>query len=99
MKVLNMLSNLIKVNRRGQKASQKDVDDKNDIFDSKDKLTIFRNKIDKGAVDEQYRKEVYKEKADLSKSLGGVSKTFKKKKRRNDNKRRKIADEDDNDDY
>ena len=74
------------------KKADTDKEDKH-MFDSKDQYTILRNKIDKGVVDEHYRKDTFKEKTDLNKTLGNASKTFKKKKKRNDNKRRKVADE------
>ena len=70
------------------------------MINQKDQLAIFRNKIDRGTIDEGYRKEAFKEKSDLSKIVGNVSSTFKKRTKANNNKRRKIADEDDDsDDY
>lgn len=67
------------------------------MLNTKDQLVLLRSKIDRGAVDEDYRKTAYKEKSELNKSLAGTSKAFKKQKKRNENKRRKVADEDDDD--
>ena len=79
---------------------KKQVANKEDklMINQKDQFIIFRNKIDQGKVDEEYRKETFKEKSELSKVVGNVPTTFKKRSHNNKNKRRKIADEDDDDD-
>lgn len=98
----NLPDNVPQEKRRESKETAKVIQQQNDelaMLDRKDQMTIFRNKIDRGHVDEDNRKDVFKDKAELSKTLGNAPKTFKKKKpAKRKPKRRKIADSDDDSD-
>jgi len=85
--------------KRDIKADSKQEVDKDDksMLSTKDQLALLRKKVDRGVVDENYRKVEFAGNPSLTKSLGKSSKLFKKKKKRDPTKKRKIVAE--GDDY
>jgi hypothetical protein len=85
-----------RIKKRDLKSINKEYEnDDNKLLNTKDQLAILRNKIDKGIVDEGFRKLEF---SSISKPSGKLA-TFKKKKKGIvKNKKRKVLEESDGDD-
>lgn len=87
--------NHISTKKRDIKYAAKDQDDTK-MLNTKDQLAILRNKIDKGIVDEGFRKLEF---STATTKPTGKPATFKRKKKATDkNKKRKVLEESDDDD-